>query len=351
MASISKNLRRERTNAARKVATTINATDLYRPPYGKVMTKISGRGEPGTAAVPSTGTGSYNPPTVTGSNASGGNAYYATAPTPVYHYNAGNANYNTGNQIYTPGNQVYNSPTPNYNPPTAVYNPAQPNYNPPTPNYNPPSYTPGNSNPGSYQENHVNMASRCPSGWYAEWYDGYNTQYVSCSTYVPGNSNPGSESPGNVSGYTPGNLANISYNLAGYAPGNVAGYSPGTATNSYNPPTATNSYNTGNISGYNTGNRTNTIATYNNNPPSNTAQGYNPYNPGNPNYSPGSQNYNTAIAAKAGTPRSVLGVTFPGGAAGAAAEVVSGVFVKIPYTVGGVSVTAPPGGYITIEEL
>jgi hypothetical protein len=70
------------------------------------------------------------------------------------------------------------------------------------------------------------------------------------------------------------------------------------------------------------------------------ATNYNPATPGNT--VPGN-----TILGNAGPSYNVLGVPLPGGAANTAAPVVNAP-VSIDYTTGGISISVPPGGYVSI---
>ncbi len=207
---LSTHMGRERTQSAVRETVQFNAPGLYKPPYGKTVFQLEGRGRPGNPASggnyagtnPPTG-GNYagtNPtypgnyagtnPTVPGNyagvNPSQPGNYAGTNPsTPgnptgqvnIATYYGAQTTYSTGNSCPTPyyipfdgtsvnfscspilnppapGNPKYNPPTPGnpkYNPPTG----GNPKYNPPTggnPYYNP--YYPGNAyynpyNPGN----------------------------------------------------------------------------------------------------------------------------------------------------------------------------------------------------------
>jgi hypothetical protein len=73
---------------------------------------------------------------------------------------------------------------------------------------------------------------------------------------------------------------------------------------------------------------------------------YNPYTPGNAVYNP-------YTPGNAGTPANILGVAFPGGAAGSLAPTVPDTSVKVPWAGAGngVSITVPAGGTVVIKEV
>lgn len=277
MGGLASKQRREKTNAANKVASyTMNAPGNVTLPYGKLKVTISGRGQTGNSTQPGT-VASYNP-------GSGGN-YAGTNP--------GSGGNPAGSNPSTPGNSYYNPAT--YTPGNYVAG-----------NTNPGSTVPGNSNPPSYSEYVAALNGNCSPGWSFAYYtyDELDKPHKVCSQSSPGTSNPPSYSPGN---------SNPSYtNPAVYSPGNQ----------SYNPATPGNAI-------------------------------YNPYTPGNAYYNtyfPGNANYNPTIPGNAGSPATILGVYFPGGPAGSTAPVVGDTYVTVPYSSSPISITVPPGGYVTIKQ-
>lgn len=169
--------------------------------------------------------------------------------------------------------------------------------NPPTGgNYattNPGTYTPGNANAATYNAIYRYHIQTCPPGYIEaldNWEPGLNAiQNKECGLYTPGTSNPGNFAPGNPN---------------------------------YNPTSPGNAY-------------------------------YNPTVPGNAYYnptSPGSDYYNAYIPGNPGAPFNVLGVTFPGGAANAAAPVIGATTVSIPYSPTALGVTVPSGAYVAIKN-
>lgn len=301
MVGLTARLRRERTNAAHKVATqTFNTTGTYPTQYGKLHQTISGRGAPGNLTVPGVATGT-NPVT-------GGTYAYTNAVTPGYY--AGSNPASGGTYAYT-------------NPPTggdyAGSNPIVPgNYagtNPPygvVAGYN--YYTTRVYYNGAYGETHYYNVDNDTTVPYSQTYTdgegaaGYTVSDAAVGTY------PGNPIYGTAPGYDYYNSPTPSYSYYNPTyPGNPV----------YNPYVPGNAY-------------------YNPNIPGNAV--YNPVVPGNTNFAPPTPGNPSA-------PTTVLGVTFPGGLANALAPLVPDTMVKIGYKPGGVTITPPPGGYVVIKEL
>lgn len=79
------------------------------------------------------------------------------------------------------------------------------------------------------------------------------------------------------------------------------------------------------------------------------------YNPGNPYYNPGTDYYtpyyNPYVPGNAYPPANIGGVTFPGGSASSLAPVVGMTSTAISYAPAGLSISVPPGGYITVDNI
>lgn len=207
---------------------------------------------------------------------------------------------------------------------------------------NPSSYTPGTTNPAVYEPGNTNPP-----------------------VFTPGNTNPPSYTPGNTNSptYTPGNYAGETFSEATYTSNidygsnyNVSYCSGGSCPSPY-------SFGDGYFYQsvdyscspyYNPGSTT----------PGTTNPGYysagttNPgsTNPGSTNpayYAPGTNNPAYYDPGSTGTPTTVLGVYFPGGAIGSVAPTI-GVTPVNPYSYtypNSYSITVPTGGYITIQLL
>jgi hypothetical protein len=324
MTSISRTLRREKTNAAVKVAnTTLYAPGNFKPNYGKLKIAVTGRGASGN---PTTGgnvsaNGNYVEAVYANGNVSANGNYVAAV------YTAGNVlvqgNYH--NAVYANGNLAANG---NYV--AAVYNNGNLVANG--------NYVAGNTNAASGGQYIGSVYSFYVQSWNCpqeEVIDGEYTYYIGYDYYEP---SWGEASCTQHVMYT----YHASYTNAGYtnAPTYNAPYYAAAYTNpaTYNPPTYTAAYS--NPTYYNPNYYAPAYtnpATYN--PPTYTAA----YT--NPTY------YNPTIPGTAASPTNVLGVTFPGGAADSLAPVVPSVYVTVPYTNAGTALTVPPGGYITLAEL
>lgn len=296
--TLSTRFRLDRTLRANRSSTTFNAPGTYPVPYGRGLIKVGGRGPSGNTTVPST-VANYNSPT----------------PGNIANYNPPVAGNVSGYNTASGGNVAY-------------YNPRVPGNSTTTPgNLVPASYTPGNNNPGTYSPGNTNnpyyteawvgYTQSCPSGWTLSGYDydEFGKPIKLCTLYEAGYNNPATFTPGNTN--------------------------PGTYTPAYYNPsyTTTNSPTPGN-------------ANYNPYYPS-TAN-YNPTTPGTANYNPstpGTANYNPTVPGNAAPPMVFGGVTFPGGAADQLAPVVSPTPSNLSYSAPGVSVTVPPGAYVTITPI
>lgn len=290
---LAQRLFRERTRATTRETITFNAPGVYKPPYGKTVFELEGRGASGNPPTP--GTLYYNPST------------------------GGNRSYNP----YYPGYNYTNPPTPGT---YAGWNPLTPGtiarYNPPTPGnlagYNPD--IPGNMANIIVREGYYSYVNGGPT----HWHPGYTEQP---GTTCPAPWQLGAEygifpfvyscTPGNYNAPVPGNP---NYNPT--VPGNAI-YNPTIPGNPYYNPTIP-----GNSGSYNpTGGNAYT----------------NPTIPGNPTYNPTTSGY-------AGTPSSVLGIPLPGGAVGTAAPVVGYVPIQVDFSNEGIPITVPSGGYVKIKN-
>lgn len=180
----------------------------------------------------------------------------------------------------------------------------------------------------------------------------------------------GRGAPGNAP--TPGNYAGMNPGNGGYrgpdnprTPGNLAGYNPPTFNATLSIKRITTNYTNGvyeapaypgyscPASNYGSGAESHYVCT----PiPSYTVPGnahYNPSIPGNATYNPyypGNPYYNPVTPGNPGTPVNVLGVLLPGGNAGAVAPVIGYVPVDLKYSVEGVQLAVPSGGYVQIKN-
>lgn len=306
-----RNVTKDKTWRIERKTVTFNSSGNLSVPFGKNSFNIYGQGVPGnspvpgnpTPATPGNPTGNFNPPFPTGSNPpepypGGENPNPPNPPTPgnpgtstVYYYNTKVhvVGPQTSNCIGQFGNEWGNTNGPKSEPATSNW-------------------------PGFILGNVL----------------GSNSSFFN-ETLAPGTSNPvdspGEQFRGGVGTYYISNIAEpcgigLYYTYDYTSPGSPGNNpSPGNPT----PPT--------------------------------------PYpggeNPGNPNFSPGNENTNPpnpnppnpSSSGNAGSPFSVLGVTFPGGPVGGNAPAISGRPVFLP-TVGpnesSVPITVPSGGSVTI---
>ena len=303
---LSKALLKEKTNVPIKATTTFNAPGTYIPPYGKTVVKIGGRGASGNY---SSG-GTY-----------AGEAYVSTNPTTY--------------------------PYASTNPTTYPYA-----------STNPTTYPYAGTNPTTYP------------------YAGTNP-----TTYPYASTNPTTYPYGGLNPETPGTVVGVSYywtvpdqgdSYEEVTPGVNYGtfwnqyYYSGIQANTnfytyYNPSTPGNAY-------YNTVPGTANYNTVPGNAYYNTVPGTAYYNtvPGTANYNtvPGTANYNTVpgtanytpyynpyYPGSSGSPSNIGGVYFPAGASDSLAPVVALTNTAVTYGASGLSVTVPPGGYITIQNI
>lgn len=306
-----RNVTKDKTWRIERKTVTFNSSGNLSVPFGKSSFNIYGQGVPGnspvpgnpTPASPGNPTGNFNPPYPVGSNPpepypGGENPNPPNPPTPgnpgtstVYYYNTlvHVVGPQTSNCIAAFGNEWQGNPSPLSSPATSNW----------------PGFILGNvlaSNSANYNE-----------------------------TLKPGTSNP-VDSPGE--GFRGG--TGTFYINAIAEPCGIGLYytydytSPGSPANNPVP-----------------GNPT---------PPTPYPGGENPGNPiiapGNENTNPPTPNPpNPSSSGNAGSPFSVLGVTFPGGPIGGNAPAVSGTPVFLP-TVGpnetNLSITVPSGGSVNI---
>lgn len=344
---IGKVLAREKTLPSVKGTTTLYASSVYIPIYGKTTFTISGRGTPGN---PNTG-GTYlgtNPPT--GANTSyypptGGN-YLSTNPAVPGNYLSTNpvvpGNY-LGTYSPVPGNIAYNPDTPGTylgsNPNLWVYDLYQYAHSVDSAVGISPSVTPVSSysnSSGSYQNRPTYWTYTVDS--YA--IPGTSTTTVSASGLAyntPQSSYSGTTYNGNQTYYY-----FISFSYSYGVPG----------TPYYNPATPGNAYYNPSSPGYAYYNPS-TPGTANYNPPTPGTSNYNPIVPGNAYTNPtlpGTDYYNPITPGNQGPSNTVLGITFPGGNGGQPGSLVTATSVNLNYTATGTTITVPPGGYVDITN-
>lgn len=329
MGTLTSKLRRERTNAAHKVAMqTFNAPSTYPVPYGKLHQLVSGRGPSGNPSTqgPAVGTNPVTPGTYIGTNPTAPGTYAGSNP-PTGGYYAGTnpptGGYYAGMNSVTPGN--YAGTVPGNAPYSGTY----------APNSQVIGYNTFSQFGQYYQTPYSNT--------------GPNTSYVQYAvenggspapTYYASSGNEGMGGDATYTEYLGTNPGNPNY----YTTPGTPYYVPGNAPyDYYNPPQQPTPYYNPTVPGN---------AYYNPPVPGNAY--YNAPIPGNANYNPptpGNTIYGAPVPGNAAPPVSVFGVMFPGGAAGQLAPLVPDTMVTIPYQTSGVAVSTPPGGYVTIKEL
>jgi hypothetical protein len=292
MPKISLNLRKEPTDVAPTSNTTFNAPGNFLPRYGKTEFLVGGKGAPGNATTGGNYAGT-NAPTggnYAGTNApSGGNYAYTNSPTP------GNIS------GYSPAGVTWYK----YQEDNAYFSPGYTSYN---------DYT---NSPFAGFLFELDYPTVNPSGYFTAYGDPrydpqgatYTVAYANKFTQYGYNNTP---TYGVPNPYMYGNYYQA-YALKQYFPGGAI----------YNPTTPGNAV-------------------------------YTPISPGYAYYNPtvpGNAYYNPTVPGNAGTPFSLGGVYFQGGAADGVAPTVSPTSSTLVYNgPSGITVTVPSGGYVQITS-
>lgn len=290
---LSRGLRREKTNVPVKTTTTFNAPGVYVPPYGKTVVKVGGRGASGNYTTGGTVAG-YNPGSpgytqpVPGS---GGNVAYYNPPSGGTYAGTNPTGYNWTEALYSYDATPFNFPTPSYLGPTYHEYMVNSQYTTiasrPFPAYGLPHYYPGGTGSAYFTSNTM--------------YRSIQTSYATYAIPAPYSYNGSGTSA--VFQY---------FQLAVY---------PGGAY--YNP-------------------------TY-----PGTAN-YNPYYPAYSYYVPavpGNAYYNPTYPGTGGGNNVIAGVYFQGGGADELAPLTAPTATELQYSEGGINITVPTGGYVTIENI
>jgi len=326
--SLGKLLFREKTNAAVKTNTTFNAPGNFPIPYGKTVVNVGGRGASGnTTTYPYASTNPTTYPYVSTNPSAPGNAYY---------------NYVAGNDVYTtsPGNAIYNT-----TPGTANYNYVAASY--PYASTNPTTYPYAGTNATMYAGGSSVDTEYLNPGAPPNIYGAAGPNWGPAASVPSPTNNTAGASNGPVyrTIYT-------YYNVNSTTPGGPT-YNTVAGTANYNYVAASYPYASTNPTTYPYAGSNPTTYPYSyTNPASYPYAGTNPATPGNANYStsPGNANYNY-IPGNSGSTVNIGGVTFPGGASDSLAPVVPDTATILQYSVSGFTVTVPPGGYVTIQNV